>query len=230
MGSILGGAGVMKLEAFDSAAGIVGRTARTCIRCGVGFAVPKPSQQGKYCSTTCQSLARRLPDAAPRNCLGCGCMFTPARKRANQEYCSRPCFLRTQRTPEHQKAAAKAAAAAREHIRGTGQKHPYVKEGGRHQHRMVAEEKIGRPLTPGEVVHHRDENGHNNAPSNLDVLPSQAEHARLHFTGTKQNAEHVAKRVAATASTKRLRSLGLIDYPAAGEARAGDRMFPGGRR
>ena len=191
-----------ELRFDDGVLVMAGNRARTCVHCGVGFTVPKPSQQGKYCTTTCQSVARRLPEPSARQCPGCGYSFTPARKRPDQEYCSRPCFLRTQLTPEHQRTAARAAAQARECIRGTGTKAPYVKEGGRHQHRKVAEEKIGRPLMPGEVVHHRDDDGHNNAPSNLDVLPSQAEHARLHFTGTKQSPAHVAKRVAATAETK----------------------------
>ncbi|GGR74415.1 hypothetical protein GCM10008959_39600 [Deinococcus seoulensis] len=46
-------------------------------------------------------------------------------------------------------------------------------------HRMVAQECLGRPLLPGEVVHHRDGNSLNNAPENLLVLPSQRYHAHL---------------------------------------------------
>ena len=40
----------------------------------------------------------------------------------------------------------------------------------------------------GEVVHHMDENKHNNHPSNLAVLPSQAFHAKVHF-GEVSHAE-----------------------------------------
>lgn len=49
-----------------------------------------------------------------------------------------------------------------------------------YEHILVAEATIGRPLSPGEVVHHRDFNKTNNAPENLQVFGSQAEHLRLH--------------------------------------------------
>lgn len=69
--------------------------------------------------------------------------------------------------------------------RGTGAGKTYTKRGGRHEHRVVAEEKIGRRLMPGEIVHHRDHNKKNNDPENLDIMASLAEHTRLHATGRK---------------------------------------------
>jgi len=55
----------------------------------------------------------------------------------------------------------------------------YRKKQGRHEHRIVAEQMLGRPLKRGEIVHHIDGNRHNNAPDNLQVM-SQADHLRLH--------------------------------------------------
>lgn len=54
---------------------------------------------------------------------------------------------------------------------------------GVHEHRILAELKLGRDLLPGEVVHHIDGNPRNNDLSNIEVLSSQAEHARLHNFG-----------------------------------------------
>ena len=67
--------------------------------------------------------------------------------------------------------------------RNRGRGKTYRKYLGRHEHRVVAEQMLGRPLLPGEVVHHIDGNKRNNAMSNLLVLPSQAAHARIHAKG-----------------------------------------------
>lgn len=46
-------------------------------------------------------------------------------------------------------------------------------------HRLVAAAILGRPLLPGEVVHHLDGDSLNNAPENLLVMRSQRHHASL---------------------------------------------------
>jgi hypothetical protein len=55
----------------------------------------------------------------------------------------------------------------------------YKKYLGRHEHRVVAEEMLGRSLRPDEVVHHIDGDKTNNSPSNLAVM-TRKEHAALH--------------------------------------------------
>lgn len=49
-----------------------------------------------------------------------------------------------------------------------------------YEHRLVAEELLGRSLQEGEVVHHLDCNKHNNRHDNIVVLASKSCHMRLH--------------------------------------------------
>lgn len=57
----------------------------------------------------------------------------------------------------------------------------YAKQYGRHEHRIVAEQLLGRELKPGEVVHHVDGDKRNNAPNNIMVFESQSEHMKWHL-------------------------------------------------
>lgn len=68
---------------------------------------------------------------------------------------------------------------------GSGEGKSYEKLFGKHLHRIVAEEKLGRKLLPGEVVHHIDGNKRNNDPGNLMVFSSQEEHAAWHVKEEK---------------------------------------------
>ena len=70
-----------------------------------------------------------------------------------------------------------------EHVKPT----TYRKFLGKHEHRVVAEKKIGRSILPGEHVHHIDGNKHNNSPENLLVMSAE-DHSRLHAMEKKNAA------------------------------------------
>lgn len=55
------------------------------------------------------------------------------------------------------------------------------------EHRMVMHDLLGRELQPGEVVDHIDGNRTNNAPDNLRLFASNAEHLRHTLKGRVPN-------------------------------------------
>lgn len=65
-------------------------------------------------------------------------------------------------------------------LRGRGSGKSYIKRNGVHEHRLIAEKKLGRKLKPGEIVHHIDGNKRNNSVDNLEIM-TQSEHVREHL-------------------------------------------------
>lgn len=130
-----------------------------------------PSQlKGKkhvFCSRTCQRQAR----SKTHNPNGYR-QFVDTRqmsenmKRLNAE------LNPTRMTPE-------VKAKLRQARLGKGEKKTYQKIYGRHVHRVVAEQKVGRPLRSDEIVHHIDGDIHNNHPDNLQIV-TRSEHIEIH--------------------------------------------------
>ena len=118
---------------------------------------------------------------AVKVCEGCGNEFES--NYSAQRFHSRKCWLSKYNTEDRAHTmlgAANGSKAVGDKLRGTGDK-TYVKEAGRHQHRVVAERLLGRSLTPLEVVHHEDRDKKNNSPENLIVFSTQAAHVAHHM-------------------------------------------------
>lgn len=118
-------------------------------------------------------------------CEECGkvVLQSPAQvRRSKQHFCSRKChMIHMNRIMNPNRMTPAVRNKLRSTRLGTGEGKTYTKTFGRHTHRIVAEQILGRPLKEGEIVHHIDGNKRNNDPSNLMVM-TQSEHCRLHFS------------------------------------------------
>ncbi len=89
-------------------------------------------------------------------------------------------FSRVNKITNKRRMTAEVRAKLRLARLNSGNGVTYPKFYGQHEHRVVAEQILGRALRKGEVVHHIDGNVRNNKPENLRIFASQAEHAKFH--------------------------------------------------
>lgn len=104
--------------------------------------------------------------------------------------------------------------------------HPLASKHGSYvaEHRLVMEQTLGRYLLPTEVVDHIDGDTRNNAPDNLRVFASNAEHLAATLRGRcPQWSEEGKARLAAARRRPRRTSKGVEAQPsrAASETDAG---------
>ena len=172
----------------------------TCQHCGDTASVYRsPSSKSgipKFCSQRCNGSARQGTGAGPTpnyfyNCESCGteCQAYRSPSAPEPRFCSVTC------TGRSQIGSRNPSFTGGRHMADTGYVRVLAPErtdadtrGYVFEHRLVAEQTIGRPLRQGEVVHHINQIKHDNRPENLQVMPSQAAHLTLHREMKKASA------------------------------------------
>lgn len=136
-----------------------------CKQCGCGFMLyqsqVRKKGDGGFCSQECLSEYRR--HGSKLFCFTCGKEFYRRfgeQGETKKPFCSIKCYQSWR----------------------SGKRTCYKKIGAKHEHRIIAESMLRRPLKRGEIVHHINGDKKDNRIKNLMVLPSQADHAAIHFT------------------------------------------------
>lgn len=127
-----------------------------------------PSRCSELCSKHYQ---RETAKRAKVNLCACGCGEL-TRYTFSAGHQTR--FL----SPEEQARRGRMNTGDKQRDRGSGKS--YRKVRGRHEHRIVMEQLLGRKLLPGEIVHHKNDCKRDNSPGNLQVM-TQSEHMKIHL-------------------------------------------------
>lgn len=133
-----------------------------CDYCGKEYTSYQCGKYNHFCSIECRRVGAYLMSQN----------ITPEdRERRSKQ------IIRVNKTINNDKEHLERRA---DNLRGRGSGKSYTKRNGKHEHRLVVEKMLGRPLKPGEIVHHKDGDKHNNDPDNLEVM-TQSEHIKEHL-------------------------------------------------
>lgn len=175
---------------------MITKTIKKCLECSLEFETNRSNK--KYCSSLCQEKHKRKNVAGKQwaklvnnkpcllNCNNCGEQFRAP--RPNYKYCSSKCMKESLskkltkflNIPDCLENASRKLDRNIGYVRVYVPMHPEANSWGYvYEHRVVAEQMIGRRLLPDEIVHHKNGKRWDNRKENLEVM-NKFDHGKLH--------------------------------------------------
>lgn len=140
-----------------------------CQRCGSDI-YQRPGQERRFCSKECHDEGQRVSQVMTA-CVTCGTGFRHQRS-VSRKYCSKPCEAngRMVRALSRSHNGRPARINAAGYVMVWEPDHPASYSGWLLEHRLVAEQTLGRRLGRADEVHHINRNKADNRAENLVVL------------------------------------------------------------
>lgn len=142
----------------------------------------------RFCSQACNGASRRTagPRSKPNHeidCQQCGRQVAVYRSPSADppKFCSLACLGAAQMGAQNPSFSGGRHHDASGYVKVLVAGHPHRDVRGYvSEHRLVMERHVGRLLDPAEVVHHRNRIKNDNRIENLQLLPTQSAHLKLH--------------------------------------------------
>jgi endogenous inhibitor of DNA gyrase (YacG/DUF329 family) len=151
-----------------------------------------------FCSKACADIAHTKTPVV-KNCLTCGKVLKLKPSQAGIQYCSRACMGAglTKRPLDRMHNGKPARKDQKGYVMVYEPGHPNKAfHGWQYEHRLVAEQAIGRYLRSDEAVHHKNGQKDDNRPENLEVMDLN-EHATMSVQDYRDDLNRKLARLAA---------------------------------